>query len=134
MKFTFLICSHVFEICGSNYFISTFKFPRADLYWRIFACCTRHHCDITFIPERAVSYNPLYALYLLDQNSREGVLKRHVVVKMQAPSIKWLYSIPTRLLSNYRLDCVVMQIAQIRDVLNLWTEGPLTSACIIRRS
>ena len=28
------------------------------------------------------------------------------VVKMQVPSLKWVYSFPTRSLSNYRLDCV----------------------------
>ena len=32
------------------------------------------------------------------------------VVKMQVPSLKWVYSFPTRSLSNYRLDCVKCEV------------------------
>ena len=32
---------------------------------------------------------------------------------MQVPSLKWVYSFPTRSLSNYRLDCVIRSFIKI---------------------
>ena len=43
----------------------------------------------------------------------ENGLKNDIfIVKMQVPSLKWVYSFPTRSLSNYRLDCVYKLISK----------------------
>ena len=49
----------------------------------------------------------------------ENGLKNDIfVVKMQVPSLKWVYSFPTRSLSNYRLDCVIMSFQYLHGALN----------------